>query len=95
MAQDPFPKSLVRVSYVEGAWVSELRVVADADEEAVAEAEGFVAVTPVVGMPLPREFPKMLYHADIGQRIALTADEEAALQAVGGWSDVPVEAQPK
>jgi len=42
------------------------------------------------GLPLVQAFPKMLYHAAIGQRIVATADEEAALVASDPtWSDTP------
>jgi hypothetical protein len=52
-------------------------------------------VDPEDQLPLVQEFPKMLYHADIGARIVATADEETALLAADGWSDVPVESEPK
>jgi len=47
------------------------------------------------GLPLVQEFPKMLYHAEGLRQIVASSDEQEALMATGGWSEVPVEAQPK
>ena len=46
-------------------------------------------------LPLVQEFPKMLYHAEGLQQIVASIDEENALMATGGWSEVPVAVQPK
>jgi len=63
-----------------------------ADEEPV---RGPLLVDPDDQLPFVQPFPKMLYHAEMGHRVVATADAEAALQALGGWSDVPPESTPK
>jgi hypothetical protein len=43
-------------------------------------------VTPEAA-PVIQEFPKMLYHAELGQRIVAQQDDQDALGAA--WSEVP------
>jgi hypothetical protein len=89
MAEVPdFPKVLVRVRVnPSGGYESEVRTVADADEETTATAEGFVAVA-VPPSPFPA-YPKWVYHADGRRQIVHT---DAELVKLGeGFQDGPVE----
>jgi len=52
-------------------------------------------VDPEDQLPLIQAFPKMLYHTEIGRRVVNSQDEQDAVMAHPGWSDVPPETQPK
>jgi hypothetical protein len=81
------PKVMVRVRRDVGGLSAEIREVGDAEAEAVATAEGFIAVE-VPATPFP-PYPKWVYHADGRRQIV---QNEAALEKLGdGFEDAPVE----
>lgn len=82
-----FPKPMVRVRVAAGGgYDSEVRVVADAEAETAAAADGFIVVE-VPPSPFP-PYPKWVYHADGRRQIVQT---EAELEKLGeGFEDKPV-----
>jgi hypothetical protein len=79
-----FPKPLVRLRAVPGGYEAEVKMAADDDAEAAAEAEGFHAV-PVPEQPAGfQEYPKWVYHADGRRQVVHT---EAEAEALDGFED--------
>src|SRR4030095_12435550 len=71
-----FPKPLVRLRPVVGGYEADVRLVADADAEGTATAEGWQAVAIPEGYAY-QQYPRWLYHKD-GRRQVVHTQEEAA-----------------
>jgi len=80
-----FPKPLVRLVRVAGAWQAEVQMVGSAEEESAATAAGWVAIDVPTPAPDFMEFPKWLYDADGARRIVQSQAEADAL----GFTEMP------
>src|SRR5262245_33899875 len=86
-----FPKPLVRLLRLAGAWHAEVRVVASAEDESAATAAGWAAIDVPTPPPDFVEWPKWLYHADGQRRIVQTPAEAETLE---GFEETPQDPEP-
>ena len=87
-----FPKPLVKLKIVVGGYDAVVTMVADADAETVAKAEGYVEV-PVPTQPDPfAEYPKWKYATTGGDRRIVQT--QAEVDALTGYADTPPEPPP-
>jgi hypothetical protein len=82
-----FPKPLVRLTPAPGGYTADVRMVADADAEAAATAEGWQAIDVPAQGPGFQEFPKWVYHEDGRRQVVHTKDEADKLE--GFTPEVP------
>jgi hypothetical protein len=89
-----FPKPLVRLRPVVGGYEADVRLVADAEAEGTATAEGWQAVAIPEGYAY-QQYPRWLYHKDGRRQVVHTQEEADALEGYDEQPPPPEEPAPK